>query len=210
MKLRIARFPAVFLIALTSSGFVLAKDSILLGNRNPDAPEGLDQFGQFAGTWKCAPASRQPDGSIQESALRPTWVWNYALNGMAIQDVWIPDAENAPAGSVMGTNLRVYNTETDSWDMVWTTETMGGVQTFKSSMEDGNMVKPHKVRLILRLNFLPARSIVRDKGITVFERPIQIGGLRHPLDLLCNIRVGRTPECIFLPGKEAGVPLPVV
>lgn len=123
-----------------SPGFAAASDAVLLGDRNPNAPEGLEQFGQFAGNWKCTPANRQPDGSMQEASFRPTWVWSYALNGMAIQDVWIPDSDNSPAGATMGTNLRVYNAESDTWKMVWTTETMGDFQTFQSSMQDGNMV----------------------------------------------------------------------
>ncbi len=111
--------------------------SLLFSGRNPDAPAGVDQYGQFAGTWECVPASRQPDGSMLESEFRPTWIWSYVLNGAAVQDTWIPDPE-APAG--MGTNLRVYNPEHDSWEMVWTTESMGGFQSFTAKLSDGNMV----------------------------------------------------------------------
>ena len=117
-----------------------AGDSTLFGPRNPEAPEGVDQYGQFAGSWTCTPASRQEDGSFKELEARPTWVWHYALNGSAVQDIWIPDPERSPPGSAMGTNLRVYDPENDEWVMVWTTETLPGFQTFTAKMIDGEIV----------------------------------------------------------------------
>lgn len=137
-KNTIIAYQLSILLLLPLSGF--ADSNSLFGDRNPDAPEGVEQFGQLAGTWKCTSASLQPDGSFQEASFHPTWVWHYALNGMAIQDVWIPDTENSPPGAVMGTNLRVYKPEDDSWEMVWTTEALGGFQTFSSRMQEGEMV----------------------------------------------------------------------
>lgn len=122
------------------SGAVPAADSQLFGARNPDAPSGVDQYGQFEGTWTCMPSALQEDGSQKEFDARPTWIWHYALNGHAVQDIWIPDAEKSPPGSAMGTNLRVYDPQEDEWVMVWTTESMGGFQTFKAKMQDGNIV----------------------------------------------------------------------
>lgn len=138
---RFKRFPVCIFLAINSlCGTAAAGDNILLGERNPDAPEGLEQFGQFAGTWTCTPGNRQPDGTFKDAPFKPKWIWSYALNGTVIQDIWKPNVENAPPGSVMGTNLRVYDPESDAWEMVWTTETLGGFQTFESKMEEGNMV----------------------------------------------------------------------
>lgn len=115
-------------------------ESRLFGPRNPEAPEGIEQYGQFVGTWTCTPASRQDDGSMKEFEARPSWVWHYALNGTAIQDIWIPDPERSRPGATMGTNLRVYDPEADEWEMVWTTETLAGFQTFTAKMIDGEVV----------------------------------------------------------------------
>ena len=112
----------------------------LLSPANPEAPAGVAQYGQFEGTWKCAPAFRNAKGEWQESPARPTWVWHYVLNGHAVQDVWIPDPENAPPTAAMGTNLRVYDAENDRWDMVWTTESLGAFQVFQARMVDGEIV----------------------------------------------------------------------
>ena len=125
---------------LTALPVLAGGNTKLFGPRNPDAPNGVDQFGRFEGRWTCAPASRQPDGTMQTFEARPTWVWHYALNGHAIQDVWIPDPENSPPGAAMGTNLRVYDKDSDEWLAVWTTETMGGIQTFAAKQENGNIV----------------------------------------------------------------------
>lgn len=138
---------------LASAPAVLA-ESPLFGERAPDAPVGVAQYGQFVGSWTCVPASRQEDGSLKESDARPTWVWHYALNGHAVQDVWIPDLENSPPGAAMGTNLRVYDPEKDEWIMVWTTETLRKFQTFRATMQDGDIVMrgdieagPHQAHL---------------------------------------------------------------
>lgn len=112
----------------------------LISERNPDAPPGIEQYGQFVGRWTCIPASQQADGEWKEFDARPTWVWHYVLEGRAIQDVWIPDPEKSPPGATMGTNLRVYDAENDRWDMVWTTETLGGFQQFTAKMRNGEIV----------------------------------------------------------------------
>lgn len=114
--------------------------SQLFGPANPEAPEGIEQYGRFVGTWTCASQFRNPEGEWQKAPSKPTWRWHYALNGHAVQDVWIPDPENSPPGAAMGTNLRVYDKENDTWDMVWTTETTGNFQHFAAQQIDGNMV----------------------------------------------------------------------
>lgn len=147
---------ALLSLVLFSAG-ALAGETPLIGAQNPEAPAGIEQYGQFVGNWTCAPTARQPDGQMKEFPARPSWVWHYALNGHAIQDVWIPDPENSPPGSSMGTNLRVYDPEEDQWVMVWATETLNGFQQFTARMVDGEMVmhgditsgprQPHKARI---------------------------------------------------------------
>lgn len=140
--MRCARiFPALLLslTCLLSTG-ALAGLTPLVSDANPDANDGVAQYGQFVGTWTCVPTSRQEDGSQKESEARPTWVWHYVLNGRAVQDVWIPDPEHSPQGAIMGTNLRVYDPDKDTWVMVWATETLGRFLTFTAKMRDGEIV----------------------------------------------------------------------
>ncbi len=135
---RSVRTLALGLVAL--AGPALAGETPLVSGANESAPEGLRQYGQFVGEWRCAPGFRDAEDNWQTPAARPTWVWHWVLNGAAIQDVWIPDPDHAPPGAAMGTNLRVYDAENDRWDMVWTTETLGGFQHFSATEEAGDIV----------------------------------------------------------------------
>lgn len=140
--MRFGRISQLILLSFTSllSTGAFAGQTPLVSGANPDASDGVEQYGQFVGTWTCAPTSRQEDGTQKEGEARPTWVWHYVLNGKAVQDVWIPDPEHSPPGAIMGTNLRVYDSENDTWEMVWTTEKLGRFQTFTAKMRDGDIV----------------------------------------------------------------------
>ena len=106
---------------------------------NPEAPEQLTQFGQFQGVWKCTSQNRQPDGSWKQRPGVATWTWYYVLDGHAVQDLWEPDREANPKAAV-GTNLRTYDAETDTWHMVWTTATEPVFATFRAGATNGNLV----------------------------------------------------------------------
>lgn len=140
MPVRVNPQPFLLLLSCLATTAAFAGQTPLVSDQNPDAASGVEQYGQFVGTWTCVPSSRQEDGTQKEGKARPTWVWHYVLNGTAVQDVWIPDPENSPAGASMGTNLRVYDPESDTWQMVWATETLGGFQTFTAKMHNGDIV----------------------------------------------------------------------
>ena len=139
MRFRLAVSTTALLSALLCSSLAVAGESGLFGTQNPDAPAGVQQYGQFEGNWICVPGAKQEDGSFKDTEARPRWVWRYALNGHAVQDFWFPDTE-VSAGAPMGTNLRVYDPTNDEWIMVWSTETMGKFQTFTAKMIDGDIV----------------------------------------------------------------------
>lgn len=130
----------ILLMSALLAGPALAGDSPLLSAASADAPDGVRQYGQFEGSWSCLPEFRDAEGNWQQAPGRPTWVWHYVLDGHAVQDVWLPDPEHSPPTATKGTNLRVYDAENDEWDMVWTTETMGGFQHFTAKMLDGDIV----------------------------------------------------------------------
>lgn len=126
--------------ALLAGLSAFAGETPLVSGASADAPDGLQQYGQFVGTWRCTPAFIDANGEWQTPPTRPTWVWHWVLNGTAVQDVWMPDPDTAPQAAVMGTNLRVYDPEEDRWDMVWTTETLAGFQRFTARMENDEIV----------------------------------------------------------------------
>ena len=134
------RFIAFFCALWAFGGSALAGDSPLFSKGTGDAPAGVKQYGQFEGRWTCAPEYMDSEGNWQILDARPQWVWHYVLDGAAVQDVWLPDSEKSPPGAAKGTNLRVYDTENDEWDMVWTTETSGRFQHFTAKMIEGEIV----------------------------------------------------------------------
>ena len=133
-------FTALAGVLFLSSGALGAGETPLVSASSSEAPEGLKQYGQFEGHWTCAPEFMDAEGNWQKADARPQWVWHYVLDGHAIQDVFLPYPERSPPGASKGTNLRVYDPENDQWDMVWTTETLGGFQRFSAKMQDGEIV----------------------------------------------------------------------
>lgn len=129
----------ITLLAIHLTG-VAAAETPLISGPGDEAPAGLNQYGQFVGSWRCSGTFLDGEGNWQDAPGRPRWVWHYILDGRAIQDVWLPDPESSPPGAAKGTNLRVYNAEKDEWDMVWTTETLEGFQRFSARMVDGHIV----------------------------------------------------------------------
>ena len=72
-----------------------------------------EQFGRYIGDWNIQDWQLAPDGAswIEQQGAR----WNFTCvgNGVAVQDFWMPNAGG------IGTNLRVYNSDTESWDITW-------------------------------------------------------------------------------------------
>jgi hypothetical protein len=110
--------------------------ALVASGPNANAPEQVQQFGQLMGNWSCQGSAPQPDGSWQDSPSRAAWTWYYVLDGFAVQDVWKPGNPKAP----MGTNLRTYDAETDSWLMVWATQTQARFDHFTATFQDGQIV----------------------------------------------------------------------
>ncbi len=117
----------------------------------------LAELGQYLGNWDIEDStlSQEEGGWVAGPGAR----WNFIClgsgkeNGTAIQDFWLP-----PDGKV-GTNLRTYNTETQSWDIAWTITGMSGFAHFQAKKDDsGNIVMHYKSPLPdpnRRITFFP-------------------------------------------------------
>jgi hypothetical protein len=90
------------------------------------AADRADRMGLYAwlvGSWALDAAYHLDDGSIRraEGEVHAGW----ALEGRAIQDVWIVPPRGAPRseppfqGDFYGTTLRVYDPEIDAWRIFW-------------------------------------------------------------------------------------------
>ena len=104
-----------------------------------DASDGVDAgFGQLVGpAWNCQGSSAQPDGSWKDGPGKATWLFQYALEGHAVQDFWYPPAA---AQGAPGTNLRTYDAENDRWYMVWATAQQARFDHFEATVADGMIV----------------------------------------------------------------------
>lgn len=80
------------------------------------APPELAEFGRLVGVWSCVGERRQADGTFKGSGEASTWTWFYTLGGRAVQDIFEP-----AGGGPVGTNLRIYDPETKSWEIRWVT-----------------------------------------------------------------------------------------
>jgi len=128
---------AVFVVLLAPAGAALAAGAPLLAEGpNPDAPDAVRQYGQLMGDWTCASSSLQADGTWLEAPGRATWSWYYVLEGYAVQDVWRPGDPAQP----VGTNLRTYDAEADTWHMVWATSAQARFDHFSAVHQDGRIV----------------------------------------------------------------------
>lgn len=77
-----------------------------IGNRNPDAPETLQQLEFLIGDWKVDVVLHQPNGDVSYEAR---WHNIWIVNGFAIMQEW-----RDPYST--GAELRVYNSKTGRWE----------------------------------------------------------------------------------------------
>lgn len=89
---------------------------------DPGAREALQLFGQFVGEWDFDWIGYNPDGTAL--TVPGEWIFAWALQGRAIQDVWICPSRaerhkpGRPAGEY-GTTLRFYDPALDAWRITW-------------------------------------------------------------------------------------------
>jgi hypothetical protein len=95
----------------------------------PDRAESMMLYGQFIGSWEGRAKSKNfqvdsngqvrfdSDSSFSEFTLEVHFGW--ALEGRAVQDVWIlparEEVNDAPKYAMYGTTLRIYDPANDHW-----------------------------------------------------------------------------------------------
>ncbi len=143
------------LIAMLSSAAVLAEPSALPFNSQGGCNEGpLAQFGQYIGDWKIEDSSLSRETGEWEPGQGDRWIFTCLGDGTAIQDFWMP------SGGQVGTNLRTYHSETESWDIAWAIKgTPGFAHITAKQNSAGEIVMMYKSPLPdppRRITFYPA------------------------------------------------------
>jgi hypothetical protein len=97
----------------------------------PDFADKLQLFGQFVGSWELEVVYHGPTG---ERTLTAEWHFAWALNGHAVQDVWIAphrrDRERGEPPVDWGTTVRFYDPRIDAWRSTWIGPAKGLVLPF--------------------------------------------------------------------------------
>jgi hypothetical protein len=96
-------------------------DALVSDGPDPDHADALMLFGQFVGEWDFDWAAYDWHGE-QVMTERGEWIFGWALEGRAVQDVWIIPArghrdESEPRE--YGTTIRVYDPLLDAWLVTW-------------------------------------------------------------------------------------------
>jgi len=108
------------------------------GAPHENAPKELSQFsfliGDFAITGH---AWRNEAWTPPRPGPSPRWNGWYGLGGMAIYDEWYsPDPGLAP-NSPRGVNVRIYDTDSAEWKMMWVHTKGATVQDLRAEMREG-------------------------------------------------------------------------
>lgn len=98
----------------------------------------MSEFGRYIGDWKIEDSSLSRETGEWEAGEGAQWNF-VCLGGVAVQDFWLPADGN------VGTNLRTWNAETESWDIAWTVTGMAGFAHIGAKKDgEGNMVMHYK------------------------------------------------------------------
>ena len=98
-------------LSLAGAASIAASTSIPSGDDDACMVGPMAQFGRYIGDWTIEDWRLSEDGSDWTKGVGAHWNFVCIRNGTAIQDFWIPSEGN------VGTNLRTYNSRTDSWDI---------------------------------------------------------------------------------------------
>ena len=109
------------------------------------------EFGQYLGDWNILEKRLGQDGQWTEHK-GTKWNFKCVGDGIAIQDYWLP------ANGKAGTNLRIYNPESKSWDIAWAATDTPGMARINAVKQDNGNIVMHYVTDISpkrRITFFP-------------------------------------------------------
>ena len=135
------RFVQIGLMAAFLSTTAYGEGSGLPFDSQAGCNEGaLAQFGQYIGDWRIEDSGKSRETGEWEPGDGARWIFECLGDGTAIQDFWIPN------GGPVGTNLRAWNTTTESWDIAWAIKGIPHGFTHIQANEDesGNIVMSYK------------------------------------------------------------------
>lgn len=120
-------------VALVFIGSMIVAAPAIAENDCMEGP--MAQFGRYIGDWKIIDETLARDGSKWSPGKGARWRFECVGNGTAVQDFWMPK------GGGFGTNLRTYNPDTESWEIVWAANNLKGLSHISAKQnENGDIV----------------------------------------------------------------------
>lgn len=130
-------FTASLLAIPASIAGAAGDEAILTMSPAGNAPQAVKDMKVFIGDWKCRGHRQTEDGEWEPLPWRSDWKWRYVLDGHAVQDFFYPAKES---GGTPGTNLRVYDVNSNSWNIAWTTTSLGDFERIQSRFDGETMI----------------------------------------------------------------------
>ena len=100
---------------------------------HPSLGKQAELFGRFIGTWDCDYAIFSADGSVSRFTGEVLFGW--IIDGRALQDIWIGYPKDSSSERTIGTSVRLYDTKTGIWRVVWVSPRDGGIITLTGGAE---------------------------------------------------------------------------
>jgi len=116
-------------------------DALVATGPDPEHAQALMLFGQFVGEWEFDWAAYDEDGK-QLGTERGEWIFGWALEGRAVQDVWIiPERGRRESDGEYGTTIRFCDRQRDAWLVTWSGPIGGVRRTFLARSSDEGIVQ---------------------------------------------------------------------
>lgn len=130
-----SRIIVALTVLMAGCGAFAGDAAVPVGDKEACMQGPLAQFGRYIGNWDIEDSQLSPDGKSWAPANADKWNFVCIGNGTAIQDFWLPQGGN------VGTNLRTWNPETESWDIAWAANGLPGFAHITARQdENGNIV----------------------------------------------------------------------
>ena len=123
------------------------------GAPHPQAPAELQQFSFLIGDFEITSHIRTQTGwSPPRPGPRARWNGRYSMGGMMITDEWYDPDPGLQPDAPRGVNVRMYDTESAEWKMMWVATRTARVQDLRAVMKDGKLtmsqVYPTQIGLV--------------------------------------------------------------
>jgi len=139
---------AALALAVAGSAQVQASDgldSVLMDTSKGCLTGPIEQFGRYIGDWDIADQVLGQDGKTWSTGNGARWNFTCVGGGIAVQDFWMPNGADGGPPPGVGTNLRIYDAKTETWQIAWTATNSPGLGHISAKQDEGGNIVMHWV-----------------------------------------------------------------